>query len=67
MATIGPLFMSVESVSKKPRELESNGGRTLDEALEERLGRQVGIVLLEVLLARGDELQGDELEAVSWC
>ena len=35
-----------------------------DQALEEGLVRQVGVVLLEMLLARGHELDGDELEAV---
>ena len=37
--------------------------RTGDETSEERLGAQVGVVLLEVLLAGGDELDGDELVA----
>jgi len=39
-------------------------GRTGDETLEEGLVAQVGVVLLEVLLGRGDELDGGELEAV---
>lgn len=37
--------------------------RTGHKALEERLVAQVGVVLLEVLLGRSHELDGDELEA----
>jgi hypothetical protein len=37
--------------------------RTGNETLEERLLGEVGVVLLEVLLGGGDELDGDELEA----
>ena len=36
---------------------------TGDEALEEALAGEVGVVLLEVLLAGGGELHGNELEA----
>ena len=36
---------------------------TGDEALEEALAGEVGIVLLEVLLAGGGELHSNELEA----
>jgi hypothetical protein len=36
---------------------------TGDEALEEGLLAEVGVVLLEVLLGSGDELDGDELVA----
>jgi hypothetical protein len=36
---------------------------TGDEALEEALAGEVGVVLLEVILAGGGELQGNELEA----
>lgn len=35
--------------------------RTSDEALEERLVAQVGIVLLEMLFGRGNELDGGKL------
>lgn len=37
---------------------------TGDEAGEERLGAEVSIVLLEVLLGGGAELQGSKLEAM---
>lgn len=37
--------------------------RTGNETLEEGLLAQVGVVLLEVLLGGGDELDGNELEA----
>lgn len=42
-----------------------NGARehVLDERGEEGLGREVGVVLLEVLLGGSSELEGDELEA----
>ena len=43
---------------------EGCGKRTGDEALEEGLVAQVLVVLLEVLLGGGDELDGCELEAV---
>ena len=36
---------------------------TGDEALEEALAGEVGVVLLEVLLAGGGQLHGNELEA----
>ena len=39
------------------------GNLTRDETSEEGLGAQVLVVLLEVLLAWRDELDGDELEA----
>jgi hypothetical protein len=40
----------------------TNGpARTGNEALEERLLSEVGVVLLEVLLAGSDKLDGDEL------
>ena len=37
--------------------------RTSDETLEERLVGEVSIVLLEVLLRRGGELDSNKLEA----
>jgi hypothetical protein len=39
------------------------GLRTADETGEEGLIAQIGVVLLEVLLGGGDELDGGELEA----
>jgi hypothetical protein len=84
MATIGPLFMSVEEVrwERLGSWIGLEGQLTGDQVGEERLGGEVGIcgvvsvcrplqlrkarkptVLLEVGLAGGDELQGDELEA----
>lgn len=36
---------------------------TGDETLEEGLGGEISVVLLEVVLARGGELHGNELEA----
>lgn len=44
-------------------ECGSAGVLTGDETLEEGLGGQVSVVLLEVLLAGGGELHGNELEA----
>lgn len=39
------------------------GQLTGDETLEEGLGGEISVVLLEVLLAGGGELHGNELEA----
>ena len=41
------------------REMQLTG----DETLEEGLGSEISVVLLEVLLAGGGELHGNELEA----
>ena len=40
------------------------GKHTLNQTGEEGLASKVGVVLLEVSLARGDKLDGNELEAV---
>lgn len=62
MAQIGPEPMSDNCQSLCVASL-SLGLHTGDQALEERLGAQVLVVLLEVLLGWGDELDGSELEA----
>lgn len=81
IAQTGPLPMSgcgasVSVRSLRPRAVPGRacrvrggvcGSRTGDEALEEGLVFQVRVVLLEVLLGRGDELDGRQLEAASVC
>ena len=64
MAQMGPLSMSEEYVSQHVYLWDFDGKRTGDEAVEERLVLQVGIVGLEVLLAGSNELDGSELVAV---
>jgi len=59
------MYVSLYVVLHIPLFLFGCGGvRTGDETLEEGLLAQVGVVLLEVLLGRGDELDGGELESV---
>lgn len=73
MAQMGPLSMSEGGgISKGRIALGARraasggfGGRKLtgDETLEEGLASEVSVVLLEVLLAGGGQLHGNELEA----
>ena len=68
MAQMGPLAMSrhrISVVALAFLALVTRKGRTLNEAVEERLALQILVVLLEVLLGRGDQLDGAELVAAT--
>lgn len=50
-----------QQLSSSLTEVFPDDTHTCDETLEEGLLAQIGVVLLEVLLGRGDELDGSEL------
>lgn len=54
----------LDGIESLPSHADNGAGKhVLDERREERLGREVLVVLLEVLLGRRGELEGNELEA----
>jgi hypothetical protein len=65
MAQMGPLPMSTMcQLSSKDHDVVDGAARTGHETLEEGLLGEVRVVLLQVLLAGGDELDGDKLVAI---
>jgi hypothetical protein len=68
MAQIGPEAMSIELVVRILLRVQITVGPkyTCDETWEEWLGAEVGVVVLEMLLGGGHELDSNELEATIW-